>query len=283
METVIVPLHRRGHFALACLTRLYTAARDDDTLTFHLAIDANPTREVVHVARQFVQKVDDHRAVIVQRDRTFRGNSFNVLTAYAEVVDSGAEVIHLVEEDILVGKDYFDYHRQVRAADPTVFAVCACRNQFWPLGTNPPAEEDAYYLQTCYQSIGISFTPDMLRHVTGHNIRNFCINPSGYLHRFFPDSKLGTQYAEQDGLIYRIVEALDTHVAFPCVPRAYHAGFTGYNRAGTTLPGTLEDQARRILAMNGDELNAASRSYRDYETVDLDADRKPVSRALSWF
>lgn len=67
------------------------------------------------------------------------------------------------------------------------------------------------------------------------------------------------------------------------MPRAYHAGFTGYNRSGSTLPGSVEDQARRILTMTGDELNAASQSYRDYQTVELDADRQPVSRSLTWF
>lgn len=186
MEVVIVPLHRRAHFALACLTRLYLAARDDVSLTFHIVIDANPTRDVVHVARQFARQVGEDRARVIQRTRTFRGNSYNVLTAYGEVIDSGADVIHLVEEDVLIGKDYFDYHRQVRAAHPDVFAVCACRNQFWALGQDPPADEDAFYLQDCYQSIGISFTPDKLRHVTDHNPRSFCLNSQGYLRRYFP-------------------------------------------------------------------------------------------------
>lgn len=283
MEVVIVPLHRRPAFALACLTRLYEAARTDDTLLFHLAIDAQPDPGVVTVADQFAQQVGRTRVATVQRTRSFRGNSYNLLTAYAETVDSGASLIHLVEEDVLVADDYFDYHRAVHAREPDVFAVSACRNQFWPLYAGPPAEEDAYYLQGCYQSIGVSFTPAKLRHVTAHSAQHFCINPYHYLRRTYPHSALEAQYAEQDGLIYRIVESLGEKVAFPCVPRAYHAGFTGYNRTGATLSGTVEDQAKQILTMDGHDLNAASQSYQDYETVSLTGNRKPVVRSLEWF
>lgn len=283
MEVVIVPLHRRPAFALACLTRLYEAARADENLTFHLSIDAQPDPEVIKIADRFAQQVGRTRVAVVQRTRSFRGNSFNLLTAYAETVDSGADLIHLVEEDVLVADDYFDYHRAVHAQEPDVFSVCACRNQFWPLYGGPPAEEDTYYLQTCYQSIGVSFTPDKLRHVTAHSPQHFCINPYGYLRRTYPHSALGQQYAEQDGLIYRIVESLGAKTAFPCVPRAYHAGFTGYNRAGVTLNGTIEDQAKQILTMDGHDLNAASQSYQDYETISLSGTRKPITRSIEWF
>lgn len=283
MEMVIVPLHRRPAFAMACLTRLYKAAENDDSLHFHIAIDAAPHREVVEIAQEFARKVGPDRVEIVRRRQSFRGNSYNVMTSYKEVINSGAEIIHLVEEDVLVGKDYFDYHRQVREIAPGAFSVCACRNQFWPLDAGPPDEEDAVYLQGCYQSIGVSFTPDKLAHVVEHAVTSFFINPLPYLRKHFPHSSLGDSYREQDGLIYRVIEAGECVSAFPCVPRAYHAGFSGYNRAGAALPGTTEEQARRILTMTADELNAQARSYRDYETIALDGVREPVTRILEWF
>lgn len=283
MEMVIVPLHTRPAFAMACLTRLYMAAEKDTSLHFHIAIDSAPNPEVVEIAEEFVRRVGRDRATIVRRRQSFRGNSYNVMTSYKEVINSGAEIIHLVEEDVLIGGDYFDYHRQVRRFAPGAFSVCACRNQFWPIDAGPPEEEDAVYLQGAYQSIGVSFTPDKLAHVVKHAVMAFFVNPLAYLRRNFPNSALKDAYREQDGLIYRISEAGECVTAFPCVPRAYHAGFSGYNRAGAPLPGTTEQQARRILSMTADELNAQARSYRDYQTISLDAPRAPVTRTLKWF
>lgn len=283
MEMVIVPLHRRPAFALACLTRLYLAAAQDASLHFYLAIDAAPHPDVVRVAHEFARNVGTRRVDIVKRTRSFRGNSYNLLSAYKETVNSGAHLIHLVEEDVLVGGDYFDYHRQVREFAPGAFSVCACRNQFWPVDAGPPPEEDAVYLQGCYQSIGVSFTPDHLQHVVKHAVNAFYANPMTYLRRHFPNSALQDSYREQDGLIYRIIEKGECVSAFPCVPRAYHAGFTGYNRAGQPLPGTHEDQAKRILTMTAEELNMQARSYRDYQTIALDGIRQPVTRTLEWF
>lgn len=282
-EIVIVPLHKRPAFALASLTRLYQAAAADASLRFYLTIDAAPHAEVVAIAEKFAKQTGHHRTEIVRRLRTYRGNSYNLLSAYSETVNSGADLIHLVEEDVLVGADYFDYHRQVREVAPDVFSVCACRNQLWPLEPGPPKEEDAVYLQGAYQSIGVSFTPHKLRHVVEHAVTSFHINPLAYIRRKFPHSNLGDAYREQDGLIFRIIEQRGEVTAYPCVPRAYHCGFTGYNRSGMQLPGSTEDQAQRILTMTGAELNTQARSYRDYETVDLDATRKPVTRTLEWF
>lgn len=283
MEMVVVPLHKRPAFALACLTRLYMAAQKDESLHFHIAIDAIPHPEVVSIAEDFVRRVGPLRAKIVRRRQSFRGNSYNLMTAYKEVVNSGADLIHLVEEDVLVADDYFDYHRQVWELAPGAFSVCACRNQFWPLDAGPPREEDAVYYQTCYQSIGVSFTPDKLAHVVQHAVGAFFINPTAYIRRKFPDSALKDNYLEQDGLIYRIIEQGKCVTAFPCVPRAYHVGFTGYNRSGNSLPGTTEQQAKRILTMSADELNRQATSYQDYETTTLDVTRKPVTRSLEWF
>lgn len=283
MEMVVVPLHRRPGFALACLTRLYYSAAKDKSLNFHIAIDANPDPEVQRVAHQFREHVGDHRVRVVQRSRTFRGNSYNVLTSYAEVVDSGADIIHLVEEDVLVGADYFEYHREAREVYPNAFSVCACRNQFWG-DKNPPHEEDAIYVQACYQSIGVSFTPEKLRLITPHATHSFFANPASYIPRKFPHSPLGRQYLEQDGLIYRVVIDGGHLSVFPCAPRAYHAGFTGYNRGGVALPGTPEMQARRILSMTSEEMNAmASGKYQDYQVIGLDAARKQITRTLEWF
>lgn len=283
MELVIVPLHRRPAMALACLTRLRMAGHKDQSLHFYLAIDANPLPEVIRVAEQFAEEMGHQRTTIIKRTRTFRGNSYNVLSAYADTYDCGAEMIHLVEEDVLVGNDYFTYHRQVREQAPGAFSVCACRNQFWPLDNNPPAEEDAFYLQTCYQSIGVSFLPEHLKYVVPHANQAFYTNPGHYVRKHFPNSPLGMQYLEQDGLIYRIILDGQWVSAFPCVPRSYHVGFYGYNRGGKPLPGSTAQQAMKILSMKDDELNARAVAYRDYETIDLDADRAPITRTLTWF
>lgn len=278
-EIVIIPAWRRPEFLHAALTRL--AVADDGAPEFWICLDRGHSDEVMDVAHWFRGELPG-RVRIGLRDHGYRGNSYNVLTSFRNAIDEGAELVHLVEEDVLVGADYFDFHRRAHELAPDVFSVSACRNQYYPLGEQPPQDEDAIYLHSSYQSIGVSLKAYRLRQVMGHAHRAFFIDQVGYCARAFPRSKINRSHAEQDGLIHRIIEQQRSATAYAAVPRAYHVGFVGYHRNGELPAGDVLERARAILAMDADELNRRAASYPDHNTVPLDAERAPVGRIITW-
>jgi hypothetical protein len=161
-----------------------------------------------------------------------------------------------------------------------VFAVSACRNQ--NLRGDPPGNATAVYRHGGYQSLGVSFRPSQLTRVLEHADHPYFANPVGYCRREFPHASVGAGFAEQDGLIGRVVEADRLQVAYPAVPRAYHAGFHSYNRGGQPLAGPVDDRARALLAMTAEELNRHAAAYPDFTTTPLDEQRPPVRRVIEW-
>ena len=279
-ELVIVPAWRRPDFLTAALRRL--ALADDAALSYWLCLDRGYSQHVAAAARHFQQQIGSGRVTLrLAGQHPHRGNSYNLLTAYAGACDTGATLIHLVEEDIFVGADYFRFHRQAHALCPDVFAVSACRNQNLGEG-QPPERGDAVYEHPAYQSLGVSFTPARLASVLPHVQPGYLTDPSGYCHRTFPDSRINPGYSEQDGLLNRIAELEGRPVAYPLAPRAYHAGFHGYNRRGVHLPGSVEQRADRLLGMTTAELNAHAEAYPDHSAIALDADRPAVTSRLVW-
>jgi hypothetical protein len=289
MELVLVPLWRRPGFAIACLRRLgKAAARYDGNLMFRLLLDEGHHAMVEKVAVEFASR-DDVFADITARPKRFgRGNSYNIMAALADASTGPWTRVHIVEEDVFVSDGYFDFHRQAhRLAGNQVFAVSACRNQndatpdpdepgtLWrryePGFEIPWNHWDAVWKHPSYQSLGVSLTMDAVRSVVPHATQRYFFDPVGYCRRYFPDSMIPAAHAEQDGVLNRLRERAGMEVVYPVVPRAYHAGFTGYNRQGI---GYLDDppaeQADALLAYTSEELNAmAAREFRDHEVVPL--------------
>lgn len=278
-ELVIVTAWKRPDFLSAALQRLLAA--DDGRQRYWISLDRLHTRECAMVAAQFTRRLAG-RATIRRRAHRHKGNSYNVLTSYREAVSVAPDLVHLVEEDVFVGTDYFEFHRQAHQLVPDAFAVSACRNQQFPPDVNPPDEQDAVYTHISYQSLGVSFRLEPLAQVVQHAQHGYFARPVAYCAQKWPNSAINPNHAEQDGLIHRMIEASGRPTVYPFSPRAYHAGFVGYHRKGSGPVGTVEDRAAYLLRMTTDELNASAHSYPDHVAVNLDANRKPVDRVAAW-
>jgi hypothetical protein len=92
----------------------------------------------------------------------------------------------------------------------------------------------------------------------------------GYCRRTFPGSLIPPGHAEQDGLFNRIRERQSGVTVYPERPRAFHAGFYGYNRTGRKLSGSIERRSEKILSMTSEEMNAMAGLMKDHEVIDLD-------------
>lgn len=278
-ELVIVTAWKRPDFLSAALQRLLVA--DDGRQRYWISLDRLHTRECAMVAVQFTRKLGG-RATIRRRSHRHKGNSYNVLTSYREAVSVAPDLVHLVEEDVFVGADYFEFHRRAHQLVPDAFAVSACRNQQFPPDVNPPDEQDAVYPHISYQSLGVSFRLEPLAQVVQHAQHGYFARPVAYCAQKWPNSAINPNNAEQDGLIHRMIEASGRPTVYPFSPRAYHAGFVGYHRKGSGPVGTVEDRAAYLLRMTTDELNASAHSYPDHVAVNLDAVRKPLDRVAAW-
>lgn len=280
MEIIIVPAWRRPAFLLATLRRLEIAARNELDAEIWISLDRRHDQLTLKVANEFRSSFGPARVAVLKRMHPYRGNSYNVLEAYRMAAERAPDLIHLVEEDVLVSADYLDFHRAAHRLAPDVLAVSAARNQNHP--HDPDPDPSALYLGPQYQSIAVSFRPERLAPVLSHAVPSYFSDPIGYCRRHFKRSRIPHGNAEQDGLINRIAEQSGARIAYPALPRAYHAGFVGYHRKGETLGGTVSEQADQILAMDSARMNAAAHSYPDHQVVDLDARHGEPTRMIAW-
>lgn len=281
MEVVIIPAWRRPDFLKATLMRL-VALDGREHVHFLVSIDRGFTPGVWSVVQWFTQAVGRPRVTVKRRRHAYRGNSFNVLSAYQEALALHPEFVHLIEEDIFVGHDYLHTARRVHELAPEAFNVSACRNQQFPLGVEPPNEDDAFYLHSAYQSLAVSWRPEALSRVLSYVNQRYYANPVRYCQHHFPGSRITPGNAEQDGLVHRIMEIEHAMAGYMASPRAYHAGFEGYHRNGAGLSGDIDGRAQRLLTMTTRELNTHAHSYPDHVAVPLDAIRAPITRRIEW-
>jgi len=281
-EIVIIPAWQRPEFLAATLERLRAA--DEGTQEFWISLDRRHSKAVAMVATDFRRTVGE-RVKVLTRSHSYRGNSYNVLVSYAEAMAQKPDLIHLVEEDIFVSDDYFAWHQAAHALVGNCFAVSAARNQNFP--GDPEPEPGAVYVHEAYQSVAVSFRTQRLAHVLQHVARsnNYYRDPVKYCRQLFPATKIPHGNAEQDGLINRVVEKLGAFVVYPTEPVAYHAGFTGYHRAGdsplkTGVP--VQVAARALLEMDAAEMNRRAHSYPDHQVVDVHARHVLPNRVVGW-
>jgi hypothetical protein len=184
----------------------------------------------------------------------------------------------MVEEDVMVGRDFFTFHQAIHKAELTLFCSLSTKNHNRQVTTT--SDPSAYYLTTDdYCSLGVCFKREtILQHIAPHVGRPYYLNPTNYSVKTFPASKFERGYSEQDGLIRRIQEQLgpDRPIAYPHQPRAFHAGFYGYNR-GPRKGGALDMIIGEVglIIYHRERMKIASQRpefYADSEPVPLQLD-----------
>lgn len=280
-EIVIVTGWRRPDFLAAALHRLRLA--DEGRQEFVISLDRRHDPQALAIAQGWVNKMPPGVARVVKRVHPYRGNSYNTLMAYADALRPDAELIHLVEEDVFVGADYFPAHRAAHALVPDAFAVSLARNQNF--AGDPEPDPTAAYVDGRFQSVAVSFRPAILAGILKHAVPRYFSDPIAYCRKHFPRTRIPAGNAEQDGLINRMCEAAGGKVVYAARPRAYHAGFVGYHRDGepALVPGrSIARAADLLLGMDSAELNRRAHSYPDHQAVELDVLLAPISRVIDW-
>jgi hypothetical protein len=268
-NVVLIPCWRRDDFLQVTLDYIQQANGADRNIYVFL-LERSFVIGVHHVANNFPLEKIVHRT----SHHTYRGNSFNVLEGYKLAMRLAdhheSEIIYLIEEDIFIGKDFFDYHERVQSQFSNAFMVSGVKNQ--NDNTEKPQDPSKVYTFNRYQSLGVSWQPNRLPLILEHAVPEYYRSREAYLGKKFPKSVFGSNWSEQDGLINRLMEKHDLHGIYPCVPRAYHAGFVGYNRPGASLRGSLEERVQRLKEMGEEDMNSLAHEMKDIKQVPLSID-----------
>jgi len=228
MDIVLITTHGRTDYLRLCLEYLSRAEGIQDK-EIRICIDRGGVipREVSDVVRP----IKNINVEYVRRGyHGFSGNSFNTLESYKEAYNSDAKFVYLIENDVLVQPDFFKWHEAAQSEGDFMCSIAyrCFRNAELQIGIEDP---EAYLVSPRdYASIGVCWKREKLEPVVQHANTDYYGNMQKYLEFMFPDSNLSSYYAEQDGLIMRILERTKQRTIWPFIPRAYHVGFAGYNR-----------------------------------------------------
>lgn len=175
-------------------------------------------------------------------DHDYHGNTFNTMEALRWAYNEGWDRVYLIEDDVMVHPDFFDWHRAIHNDEDhrDLFASMA-----WVFNRIAPITNDLLF-QPWYYSIGTCFTRKKLELIVEHSTPRYYEDMQGYIEKTFPKSNLnspfGIQHFEQDGLIQRVLDVDHTFTVAPGIAKCSHVGFFGYNRGWTNNSDFFEGQ-----------------------------------------
>ena len=276
-DICIVPAYERPEMLVVCLN-LLNACWGAGEIHFIVSLDNHvgrpPHKDYQTVVNKFAQKMQIELRML--RPHQYHGNSRNVLTAYAQALGHGSEYIFLVEEDVMVAPDFFQWSRNALEMGEFFCSVAALNVRRKDLNppirvSNPgedplPLEQWVYSSRSDYASLGVGWKHDKLKSILKYAEPGYFSNQTEYVQREFADSRFKREFCEQDGLILRIMEREKGASVWPYAPRAFHLGWYGYNRPkGAQFRGSVWEKASQIQAIMFDRnlVNERSADYKD--------------------
>lgn len=232
MDICAITAFDRPEFLMLCLERAFAAAAVPPVWVF---LDRGGAKEETRA-------VCAHYPVtlFVSPAHPYHGNSFNALEALRAAHAAGAERVFLVEDDVMVGADFFDWHRRALEQNPAAFCSIASPRRAGAAAADGEAHAGEY----C--SVGVCLPRASVEKILPHATPAYYRNMVGYCERTFPASGLLRWQAEQDGLIHRILRTEGSFSVWAAPPRAWHAGFYGYHRRNGRPVGTLAERIEQV-------------------------------------
>jgi hypothetical protein len=273
-DIVLMPCWRRPEMLWHCIDNLCKA---DGIDAMHVIFrpDSGFDPDNVAVIHEFADRLPSYEIQPAPRCPYRRTKlSANILLGYMRAAALTHRYVYLIEEDIMVGRDFFRWHAAVHSQRQGLFCSIAVRNHNRQVDT--PDDPDGYYLTSGdYCSWGVCFDRAVITEMVAPHVNlDYLSHPKRYLRRHFVGSQVSLGYVEQASLMRRIQEICEQPIAYPATPRAFHAGFYGRNRPGG-IAGALDERVRRLDSMIYDSsaMRVAALSERyaaDSEPVRLD-------------
>lgn len=243
MDVVMIPCWKRPEMLTLALERLaLTEGVADHFYLFRP--DRGHDHELIPIIERF-----PFRKKISFPSHNHAGNNFNVLDGFREALEIARSVngddggyVHVIEEDVMVARDYFQFHHLAqRTFQP--FVVTACES-FYLMGQGLRAthEKESVYTMERYQGPNASFRRVCLEKLLHDAKPEYFADPVRYVSKRFPESQIGHGGGEQDILISNILAQERKAMLYPFMPRAYHAGWYGMTRDGFIPRGNLDER-----------------------------------------
>ncbi len=283
-DIVLIPCWQRPEMLWHCIDNL---CRADGIESKHVIFrpDSDYDSDNIAVIHEHADRLPSYEIQAAPRCPYRRTKlSANILLGYMQAAALARRYVYLVEEDIMVGRDFFRWHSAVHSQSEGLFCSIAVRNHNRYVDT--PDDPDCYYLTSGdYCSWGVCFDRAVIAGLIAPHVNlDYLSRPKNYLRRHFAGSRVSLGFVEQASLVRRIQEICARPIAYPATPRAFHAGFYGRNRPGG-ISGELRERVRRLdtmiydrTAMRGAALS--SRYADDSEPVRLDVVGGPGLRQL---
>lgn len=223
---VIIPCHSRPEFLSVCLEYIQKADNADQN-EYVFCMDGGYDKKYLEVIADFPLT----NCTVELTDNNYESRiSFNALNSLVMV--SHNDLMCYLEEDIIIGKSFFTFAECIHNQEPDIFEVIMSRN----LNSADAVSDDteSYYVKentNDHQYYGNVFKGAMIKkYLADHLTDEYLNDTTGYCLKHFPKTALNPNFSELDGLTRRIIEKEHLQVAFPDIPRCFHAGFTGAHR-----------------------------------------------------
>jgi len=248
MDIVVMPVWRRPELLALALEALRKARGIEEHIVM-LRLDEGHDPE----NRDVIAACGLNTNVAEVSLRLAPTDTLNTIEGYAHAArlapNVGAKLIYLLQEDVMVAADFFEFHRGCHARfEP--FAVSACpfpkyiRARGGPEVVSPSKRYNPWAVSLPVATVQNFIVPHALPDYYGGQL--------GYLERTFPNTIYGHGHGEQDYLIENIMIRFDGRCIVPAVPRAFHAGWWDNRRDAWHPRGSdLNDRirgCREILA-----------------------------------
>jgi hypothetical protein len=255
-DLVLIPTFCRTEYLSLCLEYLAAADGGVDKEVWishdrHVNDSANALREI-ELSEQVANTARGNFSVLrfnLCAPHNYVGNPSNFLELYkAAYAEQDVRYVYLVEDDVIVGKDFFRWHEAVQPLGDYLCTVgWHCIRNPEVKASNDPTE----YIESTrdFSSIGVCWKREKLEPLVRHATTDYYRDLSNYLSRAFPDSPIKHgQWTEQAGVITRLLhETQNRWVAWPASRRVAHVGVSGYHRPrGHRFSGDL---AARVAAL----------------------------------
>jgi hypothetical protein len=257
-DIVLIPTFQRPEYLQLCLEHLL-AAEGGKEKEVYISYDrhTNDTAPVLRdmdysqqIAESFKEKFAK-MTFVARQPHPYVGNPCNFLETYKHAYfNSGARYVYLVEDDVLVAKDFFKWHEAVQARGDYFITVG------WHCIRNKevlPSQDPTAYIESTrdFSSIGICWKREKLLAMVKHANPNYYRAMRNYLAAAFVGSPINPGlWTEQAGVVTRLLhEAKNRWVAWPALSRVAHVGISGYHRpGGHRFDGSLAERIAGLRA-----------------------------------
>ena len=214
---------------------------------------------------------------IDRKATSYKGNSYNCLEAYKEAYGTDARYVYLIEDDVMIERDFFRWHETAQSMGDYFCTIARpCPHSSAYVSSDDPAA----YVESGsdYVSIGVCWKREKLAPIVAHCKEEYYASTGGYIRRHFPNSRMGAEFTEQDGLIQRLLIDSGQKSAWPCLKRSYHIGVTGYHRPnGFHFNGRLQNKIKQLSdAIQSGSLPKLGKDFIELNDIDLPPSSPPV-------